>query len=184
MKMTFFRKHLFAALFAVSVYGPAVGTALAPREAQSSTTIPDYCLQLDGSGSVPNFLDLFGEDSRQWTHEQRVIFYDCLGMDYEVAAARYAAFGLDIDRAVLQVRSGPGSSEVLDAIYAEFDAAIGSVGGTPFYSSPWVSPVSVLENHRHEPLWSRLWLSWIPKNPRPRAPSPSRTKMVTRAWAG
>lgn len=170
MKVTYFRKRLFAALFTASAYVPVVGTSLTPREVEASPTIPAYCFQLDGSGQLPDFLDLFGEDSRQWNHEQRLIFYECLGMDYAASAARYAAFGLDIDRAVLQVRSGPGPSEVLDAIHAEFDAAIGSVGGTPFYSSPWVWPTSVLENHRNDGDLVATLAELDPEEPAPVSP--------------
>lgn len=170
MKVTRFRKQLFAALFAACSFAPIASTALAPKEADAAPVIPAYCFQLDGSGTLPDFLDLFGEDSRLWTHEQRLIFYECTGMDYNAAAARYAAFGLDIDRAVLLVRSGPGNSEILDAIHAEFDAAISSVGGTPFYSSPWVYPTSVLENHRTDPALVESLAELDPNEPAPVSP--------------
>lgn len=150
--LVIFRKKLFAALLAVC---PLLGAGLPAREAHAAV-IPAYCLQLDGSGHLPNFLKLFGEDSRLWTHDQRTIFYECAGMDYAAAAARYAAFGLDIDRAALLVSSGPDpNSEVLNAVHEEFDAAIASVGGTPYYSSPWVwGGSSILEGRRTDPTFT------------------------------
>lgn len=139
--------------------------------------LPAFCTQLDPSnpGRLPDFLSMFGEDSRQWTQSQRRQFYDCACQDYDEVAARYAAFGLDLDRAAISVRSGPSDgSEVLEAIHAEFDAAISQIGGTPYYTSPWVfAGTSLLENRRHDPSLRALFteLSEEPVVPSPFTPS-------------
>jgi hypothetical protein len=128
--------------------------------------LPGYCTQLDPAhpGQAPDFLALFGEDSRQWTVNQRRTYYDCHCQSYDEVAAAMARFGVNIENVAIALSSGPSpDSEVLNAIHADFDAAIASVGGTPFYSSPWVYPSgSILEGQRRDPVLTEVLAELTP----------------------
>lgn len=117
--------------------------------------IAPYCYQLDPSrpNSMPSWFDLYGADSLQWTEAQRRTYFDCHCQSYDQVAAQLARWGVNIENHRIAVTSGPGGGEVGDAIRAEMDAAFASVGGTPFFSSPWVYPgPSMLEGHRRDPI--------------------------------
>jgi hypothetical protein len=150
VRMPFIRKRLLVLFISIAQPALTAGTMLLARPAHADTIIPAWC-----AGYSNNWGQLFGGDSLHWTYAQRVTFSQCLGEDYDANRARAAEFGLDLDRHRIWVESGPGNSEILASIHADFDAAIASVGGTPFYTSPTVwGGSSILEGRRTDPVFT------------------------------